>query len=55
MYLDGDPFKKNIQIKTRKPIGLKKKSIGSNAQKKANKIINFFLSIFIFIECSFDT
>ena len=54
MYSDGNPLKKTIQIKTKKPIGLKKYSIDSNTQKKANKITTFFINSF-FIECGFDT
>ena len=40
--------KKNIQIKSKKPIGLKKKEyIGSTAQKKTNKITKFLINAFL--------
>ena len=42
MYLDGDPLKKNIQIKTKKPIGLKNNNLLAQMHKRRQiKLLNF--------------
>ena len=40
-------YQKNIEIKSKKPIGLKKEYIGSTAQKKTNKITKFLINAFL--------
>ena len=49
-----DNFPDYLNIKSKKPIGLKKEYIGSTAQKKTNKITKFFdQCIFISVEATF--
>ena len=40
-------YQKNIEIKSKKPIGLKKEYIDSTAQKKTNKITKFLINAFL--------
>ena len=43
-----------LQIKSKKPIGLKKEYIGSTAQKKSNKITKFLINAFLLsVEATF--
>ena len=40
-------YQKNIEIKSKKLIGLKKEYIDSTAQKKTNKITKFLINAFL--------